>query len=56
MSPAKSGLANLANRNLSQPTALVKTRLKQMEYRPGLLDGFLVSNGLGLTLFCNPHD
>ena len=29
--------------------ALVKTRLRRMQYRPGLLDGFLASTGL--TLF-----
>jgi DDE superfamily endonuclease len=51
----KRSLANLAKRNLSQPTALVKTRLKRMQYRPGLLDGFLASTGLDLTPFCNPH-
>jgi hypothetical protein len=26
-----------------------------MQYRPGLLDGFLASTGLDLTPFCNPH-
>jgi hypothetical protein len=51
----KRSLANLAKRNLAQLTALVKTRLKRMQYRPGLLDGFLASTGLDLTPFCNPH-
>jgi DDE superfamily endonuclease len=51
----KRSLANLAKRNLPQLTALVKTRLKRMQYRPALLDGFLASTGLDLTLFCNPH-
>jgi DDE superfamily endonuclease len=51
----KRSLANLARRNLAQLTALVKTRLKRMQYRPGLLDGFLASTGLDLTPFCNPH-
>jgi putative transposase len=50
----KRSLANLAKRNLSQLTALVKTRLKRMQYRPGLLDGFLASTGLDLIPFCNP--
>jgi hypothetical protein len=36
-------------RNLAQLTALVKTRLKRMQYRPGLLSGFLASTGLDLT-------
>ena len=51
----KRSLANLAKRNLAQLTALVKTRLKRMQYRAGLLDGFLASTGLNLTPFCNPH-
>ena len=45
----KRSLANLAKRNISQLTALVKTRLKKMQYRPGLLDGFLASTGLDLA-------
>jgi putative transposase len=52
----KRSLANLAKRNITQLTALVKTRLKKMQYRPGLLDGFLASTGLDLTPFCNPHN
>ena len=51
----KRSLANLAKRNISQLTALVKTRLKRMQYRPGLLDGFLASTRLDLTPFGNPH-
>ena len=51
----KRSLANLAKRNLSQLTALVKTRLRRMQYRPGLLDGFLARTGLDLTLSCNPQ-
>jgi transposase len=49
----KRSLANLAKCNLPQLAALVKTRLKRMQYRPGLLDGFLASTGLDLTPFCN---
>jgi len=45
----KRSLANLAKRNLAQLTALIKTRLKRMQYRPGLLDGFLASTRLGLA-------
>ena len=52
----KRSLANLAKRNLPQLTALVKTRLKRMQYRPALLDGFLASPGLDLTPFCNPRN
>jgi transposase len=51
----KRSLASLAKRNLPQLTALVKTRLKRMQYRPTLLEGFLASTGLDLTPFCNPH-
>ena len=52
----KRSLANLAKRNLSQLTGLVKARLKRMQYRPGLLDGFLASTRLDLTPFSNPHN
>jgi DDE superfamily endonuclease len=52
----KRSLANLAKRNLAELTALVKTRLRRMQYRPGLLDGFLAGTGLDLTPFCNPDD
>jgi hypothetical protein len=52
----KRSLANLAKRNLAQLTALVKTRLRRMQYRPALLEGFLASTRLDLTPFCNPHD
>jgi hypothetical protein len=40
---------SLAKRNLSQLTTLVKTRLKRMQYRPSLLDGFPASTGLDFT-------
>ena len=49
----KRSLANLAKRDLAQLTALVKTRLKRMQYRPALLGGFLASTRLDLTPFCN---
>ena len=51
----KRSLANLAKRNLAQLTVLVKTRLRRMQYRPGLLDGFFASTGLYLTPFSNTH-
>ena len=50
----KRSLANLSKRNLAQLTALVRTRLRRMQYRPGLLDGFLASTRLDLTPFGNP--
>jgi hypothetical protein len=54
-SQLKRSLANLAKRNLTQLTTLVKTRLRRMQYRPGLLGGFLASTGLDLTPFSNTH-
>lgn len=46
----KRSLANLAKHNISQLIALVKTRLKRMQYRPGLLDGFLAHRARPHTL------
>ena len=42
----KRSLANLTKHTIAELTALVKTRLKRMQYRPGLLRGFLASTGL----------
>ena len=50
----KRSLANLAKHDIGQLTALVKTRLRRMQYRPGLLDGFLARTRLDLTPFCTP--
>jgi putative transposase len=44
----KRGLGNLAARTTDQLATLVKTRLKQMQYRPDLLDGFIAETGLTL--------
>jgi transposase len=52
----KRSLANLAKRSIGQLTALVKTRLKKMQYRPGLLEGFLASTGLDLAPFSNSQN
>jgi hypothetical protein len=49
----KRSLTNLAKRDISQLTALVKNRLRRMQYRPGVLDGFLAGTMRGLTPFCN---
>ena len=54
-SQLKRSLANLAKRNLAQLTTLVKARLRPLEYRPRLLDGFLASTRLDLTPFGNTH-
>ncbi len=49
----KRSLANLTKHTIAELTALVKTRLRRMQYRPGLLVGFLASTGLNLGSFCN---
>jgi hypothetical protein len=47
----KRSLANLAKRDITELTSLVKTRLKRMQHLPGLLGGFLASTRLDLTPF-----
>jgi transposase len=42
----KRGLSNLTACGLDQLAARVKTRLKQVQYRPELIDGFLAQTGL----------
>jgi putative transposase len=49
----KRSLANLTKHDIGQLTALIKTRLRRMQYRPGLLDGFLARTGLDLSNFHN---
>jgi hypothetical protein len=44
----KRSLANLTKQNIDQLIVLVKTRLRRMQYRPGLLDGFLAKTRLDL--------
>ena len=51
----KRSLANLAKHGIGQLTALIRTRLRQMQYRPDLIDGFLAGTGLDLTPFRNPR-
>jgi transposase len=48
-SHCKRTLANLAARTTDQLAALVRTRLKRMQYRPNLLDGFIAETGLVYT-------
>jgi hypothetical protein len=47
----KRSLANLTKHTIGELTALAKTRLKRMQYRPGLLVGFLTSTGLDFGPF-----
>jgi transposase len=49
----KRSLANLTKQDIGQLTALVRTRLRRTQYRPGLLDGFLAKTGLDLGNFRN---
>jgi putative transposase len=49
----KRSLANLTKHNIDQLTALVKSRLRRMQYRPGLLEGFLAKTRLDLS---NSHN
>ena len=49
----KRSLANLAKRDIAQLTALARTRLRRMQYQPGLIEGFLTGTRLGLTAFCS---
>jgi hypothetical protein len=44
----KNGLGNLAARNVDQLAAIVRNRLKRIQYRPALIDGFLGQTGLTL--------
>jgi hypothetical protein len=45
----KRSLANLTKHNIIELTALVKTRLRRMQNRPSLLEGFLASTKLDLS-------
>jgi transposase len=44
----KGTLGNLAARGIDQLAAIVKSRLKRIQYRPGLIDGFIAGTGLVL--------
>jgi transposase len=49
----KRSLANLTKHTIAELTVLVKTRLTRMQYRPGLLVGFLAGTGSSSDRFCN---
>jgi transposase len=44
----KNSLGNLAVRDVGQLAAIVRNRLKSIQYRPALIDGFLAQTGLTL--------
>lgn len=46
----KHGLGNLLVDGLDALNATIKTRLKHMQYRPGLINGFFAETGLPLEL------
>jgi hypothetical protein len=48
-SSLKRSLANLVKQDINQLTALVRTRLRRMQYQPGLLEGFLAKPRLDLA-------
>jgi transposase len=49
----KRSLASLVKHSLFELTALVKTRLRRMQYRPRLLHGFLTGTRLDFSPFSN---
>jgi putative transposase len=44
----KNGLGNLSAADVDQLTAIIKNRLKRIQYRSALIDGFLAQTGLAL--------
>ncbi|MBN0048375.1 hypothetical protein JS756_30565 [Streptomyces actuosus] len=46
----KNDLGSLAARTVDALAAFTRTRLKKMQYRPGLFDGFIAETGLTWTL------
>jgi len=44
----KNSLGNLSVTDVDQLTAIIKNRLKAIQYRPALIDGFLAQTGLSL--------
>jgi hypothetical protein len=44
----KNGLGNLAASSVGQLAVIVRNRLKRIQYRPALIDGFLAQTGLTL--------
>ena len=44
----KNGLGNLAAGSADQLAAIVKNRLKRIQYRAALIDGFLAQTGLSI--------
>jgi hypothetical protein len=47
-STLKAGLGNLAVDSVDHLAAIIRTRIKRIQYRPGLIPGFLAQTGLSL--------
>ena len=45
----KRSLVNLTKHGIDQLAGLIKTRLKRMQYRRGLIEGYLTGTGLDLA-------
>ena len=62
----KNGLGNLSAADIDQLTAIIKNRLKSIQYRPALIGAFLAQTGLTLEPeppwppqpfnFCSGHE
>ena len=44
----KNGMGNLAAADVDRRAATIKNRLKRIQYRPALIEGFLAQTGLTL--------
>jgi len=44
----KNGMGNLAAADVDRLAAIIKNRLKHIQYRPALIEGFLAQTGLTL--------
>ncbi|MFD7164752.1 transposase [Streptomyces violascens] len=51
----KRSLANLAVMALGRLEVLVRNRLKRLQYRPEILDGFIAGTGLALDIPTSPR-
>jgi putative transposase len=54
-SAMKSGLVNLAKRDIDQLQNIIKNRLRRLQYRPTTLAGFLAKTGLDLSPLPTPE-
>jgi len=50
VSNLKNGLGNLAAHGVDHLAVIVKNRLKRIQYRPNLINGFLAQTGLTLDI------